>query len=110
VAAVPGPVTAPRSAGTNALLRDGAILVRGVDDVLDALYGVGARPPARRAGEGLEPELAALLAAAADGCDTVAALVAATGEPAAAVRAGLAELELRGLVRREPGGRHAVVL
>ncbi|MCL6091646.1 MAG: DNA-processing protein DprA [Actinobacteria bacterium] len=37
VAAVPGSVRSPASAGTNTLLRDGATPVRGAQDVLDAL-------------------------------------------------------------------------
>ena len=41
VAAVPGPITSPESRGAHALLADGAQLVRGAQDVLDLLYGVG---------------------------------------------------------------------
>ncbi len=43
VAAVPGPVTSSMSAGTNALLRDGAELVRDAQDALDAVFGPGTR-------------------------------------------------------------------
>jgi DNA processing protein len=102
VAAVPGPVTSPVAAGTNAVLRDGALLVRDARDVLDALYGVGSGPPppqARRPAT-LEPHLAGLLDAVAAGRDT---------PDAAGDLAGLSELELRGLVRRGPGGRYVVV-
>ena len=42
VMAVPGSPLDPRYAGTNRLLRDGAILVRNADDVLDALSKPGA--------------------------------------------------------------------
>lgn len=111
VAAVPGPVLSPAASGTNALLRDGATLVRGIDDVLDALFGAGAAPAVRRApGERLEPHLAALLDAIAQGRDTVAALAGTTPDGAGAAVAGLTELELRNLVRREPGGRYRVLL
>ena len=79
VAAVPGPVTSPICAGTNALLRDGATLVRGVDDVLDALYGAGAAPQRDpHPGPALEPHLAELLEAVAEGNDTVGALAGAS--------------------------------
>jgi DNA processing protein len=48
--AVPGPVDSEASGGTNRLIRDGAILCRGVEDVLEELEGVSARtqqaPPA----------------------------------------------------------------
>jgi len=40
VFAVPGAIDNDASAGTNALIRDGAILVRGVDDILEELHGV----------------------------------------------------------------------
>lgn len=106
VAAVPGLVTAPLAAGTNALIADGATLVRGAHDVLELLFGaagVVARTPAPDAG--LEPDLAALLNRVRGGQDTVAALV---GEGCAvdATLAGLAQLELRGLLRRLAGGRY----
>ena len=111
VAAIPGPVLSPRNKGSNALLRDGATLVRGVDDVLDTLYGAGNAPVVhRRHGEALEPALAELLEAVADGRDTVAELAGGSMERADAARIGLTELELRGLVTRRPGGRYGVVL
>jgi DNA processing protein len=111
VAAIPGPVLSARHQGTNALLRDGATLVRGVDDVLDALYGAGAAPRIRRApGANLEPRLQAVLAALQDGRDTVGALAAGDPERAAEATAALAELEIQGLVARRPGGRYGLVL
>ncbi len=111
VAAVPGPVTSPGAAGTNALLRDGATLVRDARDVLDALFGVGNAPPPRAPppGTALDPALRTLLDAVAHGRDTVAALAGTSPDRADAALVGLTELELRGLVRREPGGRYAVV-
>jgi DNA processing protein len=108
VGAVPGPVASWRAAGTNALLRDGATLVRDVRDVLDSIIGVTA-DPAPRSGRyraaGLEPRLACLLDAVDAGRDTVAALA---GHPAEAgqIVAGLTELELLGLLRRAAGGRY----
>jgi DNA processing protein len=111
VAAVPGPVTQAMNAGTNGLLRDGALLVRGAQDVLDALFGVGAAPAVRRADTlDLEPHLLALLDAVAAGCDTVTELAGASPEAAQRALVGLSELELRGLVRKEVGGRYAVAL
>jgi DNA processing protein len=112
VAAVPGPVLSWRSAGTNALLRDGATLVRDARDVLDLVLGVDgaavAVADAQRAAStprvDLPPELASLLSAVDDGRDRISALTA-DADGAAMVRAGLTELELLGLVRRAPGGR-----
>jgi DNA processing protein len=111
VAAVPGLVTAPLAAGTNALIADGAQLIRGTHDVLELLFGAAAlallpaRPDERLAG--LEPELRTLLERVGGGCDTVAAL-ASGGTDVDAVLAGLTQLELRDLVRRGPGGRYTV--
>jgi DNA processing protein len=112
VAAVPGPVNSWRSRGANALLREGATLIRDAQDALDLVLGVAdaalAReraatqpiPPPTR----LAPELMALLAAVEDGRDTITAL-APDAARAATVRAGLMELELLGLIRRAAAGR-----
>jgi DNA processing protein len=112
VGAVPGSVQSWRSRGTNALLRDGAVLVRDAHDALDLVLGTDAAAVARRQAAAtavppprhLAPELQALLAAVEDGRDTVAAL-APDAAGAAVVRAGLMELELLGLVRRAAAGR-----
>ena len=58
VAAVPGCVTSDVAAGTNGLLRNGAALVTGPQDVLDLLYGVGAREVPLRAGARARPRRA----------------------------------------------------
>ncbi|HMJ37133.1 MAG TPA: DNA-processing protein DprA [Baekduia sp.] len=112
VAAVPGSVVSWRSRGTNALLRDGATLIRDARDALDLVLGVEHAELAvrRAAGETVPPpadaapELLALLAAVEDGRDTIN-MLAPDAAGAATVRAGLMELELLGLVRRAPGGR-----
>jgi DNA processing protein len=106
VGAVPGPVTAPRAAGSNALLRDGALVIRHAQDALDEALGIGvATALAGRDSTELEGELRALLRRVEDGCDTVCAL-AATPAQAQSALAGLAELELLGFLRRGPGGRY----
>jgi DNA processing protein len=48
VAAVPGPIDSPQSAGTNLLLRDGAVMISSVADALSlaGVTGVAQRPPA----------------------------------------------------------------
>jgi len=40
--AVPGNPLDPRARGTNKLIREGAVLIEGADDVLEALAGTGA--------------------------------------------------------------------
>ena len=100
VGAVPGPVTAWRSAGTNALLRDGATVVRDAADALDVAVGVDRHEATVLH---LEPRLRALLGAVADGRDTLAALARVPAEVAPTL-AALTELELLGHLRRV-GGR-----
>jgi DNA processing protein len=41
VGAVPGQVTSRRAAGSNRLLREGAAVIRSVEDALDELFGIG---------------------------------------------------------------------
>jgi DNA processing protein len=107
VGAVPGRVSSPQAAGPNALLAEGAWVVRGAQDVLDVLYGAGTRQlQAARAAE-LAPELRVLLAAIADGHGTGEAMAQA-GVPADQGLAALAALELAGYLRREAGGRFSV--
>jgi DNA processing protein len=107
IGAVPGLVTAPLAAGTNALIADGAQLVRGPRDVLELLFGAAALElcPPPTAVDHLEPDLQALLDRVGGGADTVAALVT-DGAGVDAVLAGLAQLELRSRVRRVAGGRY----
>jgi DNA processing protein len=102
---VPGPVTAWRAAGTNALLRDGATVIRDAADALDAAVGVDRHDAAVLH---LEPRLRALLGEVADGRDTLAALAGAPGEVAPTL-AALTELELLGHLRRATGGRYVVI-
>ena len=108
VGAVPGQITRPQAAGSNALLAGGATVLRGPQDVLDALFGVGVRAAADDDRPELTDELALLLAGLADGHGTSTALVRAGYEPEEGL-AALASLELAGYVRREGGGRYAVI-
>ena len=105
VGAVPGPVTAWRSAGTNALLRDGATVIRHASDALDLAVGIGCHEPLS---QHLPPRLRELLVEVSDGRDTLAALTSAPSEVHATL-AGLTELELLGHLRRVAGGRYVVI-
>ena len=106
IGAVPGQVTSPLAAGPNDLLFDGALVVRGAGDLLDLLFGVGARPkPRRRDGSELQPRLRELLGQVEAGRTTLAAIVAAGGDAGGAM-VGLAELELLGYIRRGPAGSY----
>ena len=108
VAAVPGRATSPRTRGSNGLIRDGAAVVLGVDDVLDAVLGFDrASAPVSEASRtgSLAPGLAVLLDAVAGGSDTLATLARTPAEADAALL-GLSELEGLRLVRRAGGGRY----
>jgi DNA processing protein len=109
VGAVPGPVTSRLSAGPHELLRGGAELVQGAQDVLDGLFGAGAPTLGDRRRGALSPELAALLEAIADGHEASAAFARA-GLDVDGGLAGLASLELGGWLRRGPGGRFLVAV
>jgi DNA processing protein len=108
VGAVPGQITRPQALGSNALLAGGATVVRGPQDVLDALFGIGVRAAVDDERPELTEELALLLAGLADGHGTSTALIRAGYEPDEGL-AALASLELAGYVRREGGGRYAVI-
>jgi DNA processing protein len=105
VGAVPGPVTAWRSAGTNSLLRDGATVIRDAADALDVAVGIDRHEAAVLH---LDPRLRAVLGEVADGRDTLAALATSPAEVAPTL-AALTELELLGHVRRAAGGRYVVI-
>jgi DNA processing protein len=105
VAAVPGCVTSDVAAGTNGLLRNGAALVTGAQDVLDLLYGVGAREVPSESRPALDPAEEAVLAHVTRGA-SIDQLALHTGMAAAAIRSTLARLELHGLVRRAPSGSY----
>jgi DNA processing protein len=128
VLAVPGAPWDPGAAGCNALVRDGATLVRGLADILEelgpstaasaggpatagAVVGPGgaasagrARAPGGRAGRMV---LAALVDGGVVGVPQLAAM---TGLAPAALASALVELELAGLVRRTAAGAQAVAL
>jgi DNA processing protein len=108
VGAVPGRVTTPQAVGPNRLIAGGACVVRGPQDVLDHLFGVGERT-VREPRREPPPELRPLLQAIAEGHETAAALVRAGFEPENGL-AALAALELGGFVRRGAGGRFRVAL
>ncbi len=106
VMAVPGSVGPGRHRGGHALLRDGATLVEGADDILAALNWLP--PDARRGGlrPTLEPAVARELGLEPTAGDFSADEVAvATGWPMARVNSRLAALEIEGRIQRIGGGR-----
>ncbi len=110
VLAVPGSPLDPRARGTNDLLRQGAAICEGAEDVLRVLEGLRAfREPERSAGPippttpdpGLVARVAALLSPTPVSRDEI---VRAAAAPAPAVFAALVELALAGRAELLPGG------
>ena len=110
VLAVPGSPLDPRARGTNDLLRQGAGICEGIDDVLRALEGLRGfeaptatpyRDASPEPDDGLRKRLADLLSPTPVSRDE---LVRATGAPAPMVFAALTELALAGRAELLPGG------
>jgi DNA processing protein len=99
VLAVPGEITSSLSAGSNALLRLGAVPVTCAADVLE-LYDLAPRPQARAA---LGPAAERLLTQLAGSALTADELVRASALDPGASAAALTELELAGRVTFEDG-------
>ncbi len=104
VAAVPGRAGSPYTRGSNGLLKEGAAVVLDAEDALDLVLGTGrVRPSPDAAHRTLEPRLRRLLVDVLRGHASVPALARA-GHDVDDALVGLSELELRGFVRRAPGG------
>jgi DNA processing protein len=98
VGAVPGPVTAGPSAGTNELIAHGAALIRDGSDVLTGLFGSGVTMPPPLFGPEPGEKEALVLAAVEEGESAIDSICTAAGLPAAATAACLARLEIAGYV------------
>jgi DNA processing protein len=114
VFAVPGSPLDPRARGTNDLLRQGATVCEGADDVIRVLsapslirepeaepYGVGADPGLDAAAEAVRRRVEALLSPVPTPRDEI---VRTAGAPAPVVLAALVELALAGKAELLAGG------
>jgi DNA processing protein len=109
VGAVPGPVVSGSADGSNALLKDGAFLVRSAEDVVrelpEEIRNVLSPRPAKKT-RSLSEDAAALLAALSpEDARDADELAAASRLDAPRLSAALVALELEGLVEALPGGR-----
>nr|WP_218943003.1 DNA-processing protein DprA [Sphingomonas sp. R-74633] len=113
VMAVPGSPLDPRAQGCNLLIREGATLVQGVDDVLEMIRPIDARavrspvagwqgPPPEDASDGDRRAVTGLLGPVAVSVDE---LIRQSGLAPAVVQTVLLELELAGRLERHAGGR-----
>jgi DNA processing protein len=108
VGAVPGRVGSSSAAGTNSLLRDGASVIRGAQDVLDSVLGVGAERilAVTAKGPALDPVLARVLDLVERGSNSADALARASDLGPGPLAAALVRLELSGYLRSGSGGRY----
>jgi DNA processing protein len=101
VMAVPGDITAERSAGTNMLIRSGAVAALSVTDVFTEL---GYQAPEAMPVKADSPEEEQLMALIAAGNTTHDALIEASGLSAAQVANHISLMEITGKVRNVGGG------
>ena len=122
VFAVPGSPLDPRSRGANRLIRDGAALTESVADIRAALAPMLAAPPrpepaaptlfeslSDSAGDGLDSARNAVAACLSPTPVTVDEIVRQCQVTAPVVHTVLLEMELAGLIERQPGNRIAAI-
>jgi DNA processing protein len=109
VFAVPGAIDSPTSAGANALIRQGAVLVRGAEDIIEELEGIRAAatpvaPPAPPPDlDDMQRRLWEFLGEGARHLDEMAQRL---GLPVPQLSGALLTMEMKKLVRRLPGNRY----
>ena len=122
VFAVPGSPLDPRSRGANRLIRVGAILTETVADIRSALAPMLSAPPrpespaptlfeglSDNAGGGLDSARNAIAACLSPTAVTVDEIVRQCQVTAPVVHTVLLEMELAGLIERQPGNRIAAI-
>jgi DNA processing protein len=119
VMAVPGPVDAAASGGTNELIRKGAVLCRGVEDILEELHGVSAMAMAEKKAAsaaaapapptgpplGLDDHQRRIWESLTEACH-MDQLVQRLGLTVPQVSGALMMMEMKKVVRRLPGNRY----
>jgi DNA processing protein len=106
VAAVPGAVTSSLAAGTNALLKDGALVVTSAQDLLDDLFGVGERSVVQSATVPVDDPVDRAILDAVESQLGIEGICRAAGLPIREVRAALSRLEASGHIRLDALGHH----
>jgi DNA processing protein len=114
VLAVPGPVDAATSGGCNALIRDGAVLCRHADDVLEELHGVSKMAQAAKATAaaptgpplGLDDTQRRIWEFLAAGIRSMDEMAQQLGVAVPQLATALMMMEMKKVVRRLPGNRY----
>lgn len=120
VFAVPGPITSEKSKGCHELIKQGAVLVRSVEDVLAELPSLARDTTAQKAAQGvaatasLENDARRLIDVLRTahthpgGTLSVDDMVELSGLPPERVHVCLLELEIKGICHRFPDARYAL--
>ena len=115
VMAIPGHPFDARASGCNILIRDGATLVRGADDVIEALSGMKTQSepkihvtPAQDTPRSVNNVAAAILALLGPSPVSEDVVIRETGAATSKILQSLTELELEGRIDRLPGGMVAL--
>ena len=108
---VPGSPADPRYAGSNSLIRDGAILTRDINDILGVIGGPrsASQVPVKPREKSTHPEAAKVLSALGSVPTLVDELVRQCQVSAAAVAEVLLALELEGRLERHRGNRVSLI-
>ena len=108
---VPGSPADPRYAGSNSLIRDGAILTRDINDILSVIQAPRSGPqvPVKPREKSAHPEAAKVLSALGSVPTLVDELVRRCQVSAAAVAEVLLTLELEGRLERHRGNRVSLI-
>jgi DNA processing protein len=108
VFAVPGPLDSPSSAGTHHLVRQGAILIRGLEDILEELEGVKCpAPPARSPpAADMDDTQRSICQFLQDRPRHVDEMVQQLGFSVPQIAGALMTLEMKKAVRRLPGNQY----
>jgi len=108
---VPGRVDSPMSSGSNALIRDGAILVRDLDDILEDLGEVGAgmsrgdgdEEPGAAIPANLDANETQIVSSLSQGAMSLDEIVRRTGIDSGTAASAMTMLVLKGAVAQKPG-------
>ena len=106
--AVPGPLDSPSSAGTHHLIRQGVILIRGVEDILEELEGIQcpAPPAPSQPAADLDDTQRSICGFLQNGPRHIDEMAQELGLDVPQIASALMELEMKKAIRRLPGNQY----